>query len=84
MEYFAGLDVSMEETHICILNREGELIREGKASSTPKAITAFLAEGPLCTKVVFETGRMAPMLFHGLTQLVSRLFVSRAGRPIRP
>ncbi len=32
MEYFAGLDVSMEETHICILDREGALIREGKAS----------------------------------------------------
>jgi len=69
MEYFAGLDVSMEETHICILDREGVLIREGKASSTPKSITAFLAEGPVCVKVVFETGRMAPMLFHGLTEL---------------
>ncbi|MBS9718870.1 IS110 family transposase, partial [Pseudohalocynthiibacter aestuariivivens] len=69
MEYFAGLDVSMEETHICILDREGVLIREGKASSTPKAITAFLAAGPTCSKVVFETGRMAPMLFHGLTEL---------------
>ena len=68
MEYFAGLDVSMEETHICILDREGALIREGKASSTPQAITAFLATGPICTKVVFETGRMAPMLFHGLTE----------------
>lgn len=54
MEYFAGLDVSMEETHICILDREGALIREGNASSTPKAIAAFLAEGPICTKVVSE------------------------------
>ena len=69
MEYFAGLDVSMEETHICILDREGLLIREGKASSTPKAIAVFLADGPICAKVVFETGRMAPMLFHGLTEL---------------
>ncbi len=69
MEYFAGLDVSMEETHICILDREGALIREGKASSTPKAIADFLASGPPCAKVVFETGRMAPMLYHGLTEL---------------
>tara|TARA_R110000737_G_scaffold253572_1_gene262926 strand:- start:823 stop:984 length:162 start_codon:yes stop_codon:yes gene_type:complete len=53
MDYFAGLDVSMEETHICILDREGLLIREGKASSTPKAIAAFLAGGPTCAKVVF-------------------------------
>ncbi|MFG5381914.1 IS110 family transposase [Yoonia sp. R2-816] len=69
MEYFAGLDVSMEETHICILDREGALIREGKAPSTPKTIARFLAAGPACTKVVFETGRMAPMLHHGLTEL---------------
>ncbi len=69
MDYFVGLDVSMEETHICILDREGVLIREGKASSTPKMIAAFLADGPICALVVFETGRMAPMLFHGLTGL---------------
>jgi len=69
MEYFAGLDVSMEETHICILDREGVLVREGKASSTPKMIAAFLTDGPICAKVVFETGRMAPMLYHGLAEL---------------
>jgi len=33
MEYFAGLDVSMEETHICILDREGVLIREGNRNA---------------------------------------------------
>lgn len=69
MDYFAGLDVSMGETHICILDREGVLIREGKAASTPKAISEFLVAGPLCAKVVFETGRMAPTLYHGLTEL---------------
>ena len=68
MQYFAGLDVSMEETHICVLDREGTLIREGKTRSSPAAITAFLADGPPCEKVVFETGRMAPMLYHGLVE----------------
>lgn len=57
MEHFAGLGVSMEEKHICILDREGVLVREGKTTSTPKVITAFLAVGPTCAKVVFETGR---------------------------
>ncbi|SDG36944.1 IS110 family transposase [Sulfitobacter delicatus] len=68
MEYFAGLDVSMEETHICVLDRDGTLIREGKARSSPDAISDFLAAGPTCAGVVFETGRMAPMLYHGLTE----------------
>lgn len=37
MEYLAGLDVSMEETHICVLDRDGALIREGKTRSSPAA-----------------------------------------------
>ena len=69
MEYFAGLDVSMEDTHICVLDREGVLIREGKTATSPMAISDFLAGGPECKGVVFETGRMAPMLFHGLVEL---------------
>ena len=69
MEYFAGLDVSMEETHICVLDREGVLIREGKTVTSPKAISDFLTAGPECKGVVFETGRMAPMLYHGLVEL---------------
>ncbi|SEP22211.1 Transposase [Salinihabitans flavidus] len=68
MEYYAGLDVSMEETHICVLDREGALIREGKTRSSPAMIAAFLADGPPCEQVIFETGRMAPMLYHGLIE----------------
>lgn len=74
MAYLAGLDVSMEETHICVLDRdgtlirEGEAIREGKARSSPDAINDFPAASPTCTAVAFETGRMAPMPYHGLAE----------------
>jgi transposase len=26
MDYFAGLDISMDETHVCVLDREGEVV----------------------------------------------------------
>ena len=26
MDYFAGLDVSMEETHVCVVDREGAVM----------------------------------------------------------
>src|ERR1700760_2242474 len=68
MEYFAGLDVSMEETHICVLDREGAVIYEVKVPSTPADIEVALASAPACRRVVFETGRMAPMLYHGLIE----------------
>ena len=69
MDYFAGLDISMEETHVCALDREGMVVRESKAESTAAAIAIELSKAPSCRRIVFETGRMAPILFHGLSQL---------------
>jgi transposase len=69
MEYFAGLDVSMEETHVCVVDRDGKIILEARTPTAPKTIAAALAKGPPVERVLFETGRMAPTLFHGLTAL---------------
>jgi transposase len=69
MDYFAGLDISMDETHVCVLDREGVVVRESKTASTAQSITDELAKAPACRRIVFETGRMAPILFHGLSQL---------------
>jgi transposase len=59
MDYFAGLDISMDETHVCVLDREGMVVRESKAESTAEAIAGELAKAPSCRRIVFETGRMA-------------------------
>src|SRR4029077_2109699 len=69
MEYFAGLDLSVDETHVCVLDREGVVVRESKTASTAEAIADEFAKAPSCRRIVFETGRMAPILFHGLSQL---------------
>ena len=69
MDYFAGLDISMDETHVCVLDCEGVVVHESKTASTAEAIAAELAKAPGCRRIVFETGRMAPILFHGLNQL---------------
>ena len=69
MEYFAGLDISMNETHICVVDRNGKVALEAKAPSSPGAIAAELAKGPATKRIVFETGRMAPALYHGLDAL---------------
>ena len=69
MDYFAGLDVSIDETHVCVLDREGVGVRESKTESTAEAIADELAKASGCRRIVFETGRMAPILFHGLNRL---------------
>jgi hypothetical protein len=62
MDYFAGLDISMDETHICVVAREGEVVRESKTVSTAQAIADELVKASSCSRIVFETGRMAPDL----------------------
>src|ERR1051326_3599468 len=69
MEYFAGLDVSMSETHVCVVTPDGTVTHEVRVPSTPASIVAALKQVPACRRVLFETGRMAPMLYHGLSQL---------------
>jgi len=44
MDYFAGLDISMEETHICVLDRDGVVVYEGKSASTAQSIADELAK----------------------------------------
>jgi hypothetical protein len=36
MEYFAGLDVSMEETHLCVVDRDGKVILEARTPTAPR------------------------------------------------
>ena len=50
-------------------DREGVVVRESKTKSTAEAIAGELSKAPTCHRIVFETGRMAPILFHGLNQL---------------
>jgi hypothetical protein len=69
MDYFAGLDISMDDTHVCVLDREGEVVHEDKSASTAYAIAEALVKAPSCRRIVFETGRMTPILFHGLSEL---------------
>ena len=72
MEYFAGLDISMDETHVCVLDREGVVVRESKTASTAEAIAGELANAPTCRRIVFETGRMARKL-----PMISNFFSTR-------
>jgi transposase len=69
MEHFAGLDISMKETHICVMDRDGKVVLEAKAVTSTAAIAAELAKAPAVQRIVFETGRMATTLYHGLNAL---------------
>jgi transposase len=59
----------MAETQVCVMNRDGAVVHEAKVPSTPGGIAMALDQAPASERIVFETGRMAPMLYHGLRQL---------------
>ena len=41
MKHFAGLDVSLEETAICVVDEAGTMVREARVPSEPEALVAF-------------------------------------------
>lgn len=67
MKYYAGLDVSLEETSVCVIDAEGVIVSEGKVASEPEAIASYLArwEGAL-ERVGHEAGGLSPWLHAGL------------------
>ena len=67
MKHFAGLDVSLAETAICIVDEYGIVIREGKAISEPDELVHWLAASELIlARVGLEAGHLSPWLHAGL------------------
>ena len=42
MDHFAGLDVSVKETSVCIVDETGKIVREVKVASEPEALLVVL------------------------------------------
>ena len=69
MDYFAGLDISMDETHVCVLDREGVVVRGAATTVDGGGYRRRIGESAELSADLSKTGRMAPILFHGLSQL---------------
>ena len=67
MKYSAGLDVSLDETAVCVVDEDGTIIREGKAASEPSALAHWLSDtGFEFQRVGLEAGPLSPWLYEGL------------------
>ena len=42
MEYHAGIDVSLEASHVCVVDGTGKIVREARVASDPAALGDFL------------------------------------------
>ena len=74
MKHFIGLDVSVKETAICIVDESGRICREVKVVSHPEDLLAVLKDTALnIERVGLEAGPLSQWLFEGL---------AKAGLPI--
>src|ERR671916_1565481 len=67
MDHYAGIDVSLESSSICIVDGQGKIIKEAKVASEPEALIAWFAahEGPM-TRIGLEAGPLSQWLYAGL------------------
>jgi transposase len=57
MALYGGLDVSLEETSICVIDESGHKVWQGVSSSESAAIAErVMVHAPEAVKVGFETG----------------------------
>jgi transposase len=64
MEQYAGLDVSLESTSVCVVDSTGRVIREAKVLSEPEALIGWFQEhGTLMTRIGLEAGPLSQWLY---------------------
>jgi transposase len=69
MDHFAGLDVSVKATSVCIVDDTGKVIREVKITSEPEALLAALTNPDYHFKRIgLEAGPLSQWLFSALAQ----------------
>jgi transposase len=64
MEQYAGLDVSLESTSVCVVDTTGRVIRETKVLSEPEALIGWFQEhGTPMTRIGLEAGPLSQWLY---------------------
>src|SRR3954469_18345384 len=80
MEHFAGIDVSLKDSSICVVDAAGRIVREAKVASEPEALVAwFRGLGFAVTRIGLEAGPLSQWLHAGLSGAGLRLFCWRPG-----
>jgi len=69
MEHFAGIDVSLEQSSVCVMDATGKIVREAKVASEPEALVRFFGGlGFPVVRIGLEAGPLSQWLHAGLSE----------------
>ena len=88
MDYYAGIDVSLECSSVCVVDTSGKIIREAKVASEPQAlIDWFRGLGVRLVRIGLEAGPLSQWLHAAMKRRALRLSFWRpatSGMRLRP
>ena len=69
MEHYAGINVSLELSSVCVVDTRGKIVKEAKVASEPEALVAFFKALSIAVKRIgLEAGPLSQWLHAGLRQ----------------
>src|SRR5688572_22311113 len=67
MDHYAGIDVSLELSSVCIVDAQGKILKEAKLASEPEALIAWFAAHKVpMARIGLEAGPLSQWLFAGM------------------
>jgi transposase len=67
MEHYAGIDVSLELSSVCVVDTQGKIVKEAKVASDPEDLITFFASlGFAVKRIGLEAGPLSQSLQSGL------------------
>ena len=70
MQHYVGLDVSLKQTAVCVVDQTGKIKREGMVASDPEAIADFIkSHAPHVARIGLETGATSTWLWTELKKM---------------
>ena len=69
MEHYAGIDVSLEASSVCVVDGAGKIVREAKVASEPEALIGWFASVGLdLTRIGLEAGPLSQWLYGAMKE----------------
>ncbi|TDW16044.1 transposase [Rhizobium azibense] len=67
MEYYAGIDVSLKESSVCVVDATGKLVREVKVGSEPECLVGYFDQLDFpVERIGLEAGQLSQWLHAAL------------------